>query len=51
MIKLHLKVYPFADEKLEFQYHGTSKMYARNGFVEIADLEYVKIMQKKLSRP
>lgn len=44
-----VEVYPFADEKLEFQYHGTSKMYKRSGFVEIADLKYVKVMQKNLS--
>ena len=43
-----IEVYPFADEKLEFQYHGTSKMYERNGFTEVADLKYVKVMQKRL---
>lgn len=45
-----VEVYPFADEKFEFQYHGTSKMYERSGFLEIADLKYVKVMQKNLSR-
>lgn len=40
--------YPFADEKFEFQYHGTAKMYERCGFAEVADLKYVKIMRKRL---
>lgn len=44
-----VEVYPFADEKFEFQYHGTSKMYERSGFLEISDLKYVKVMQKNLS--
>lgn len=44
----YLEAYPFADEKFEFQYHGTSKMYERSGFAEAADLKYVKVMQKKL---
>ena len=44
-----VEVYPFADEKFEFQYHGTAKMYERNGFLEIADLKYVKVMQKNLT--
>lgn len=44
----YVEVYPFADEKFEFQYHGTVKMYEKNGFVEVADLKYVKVMQKKL---
>lgn len=38
-----------SEKKLEFQYHGTSKMYERSGFVEIADLKFVKVMQKDLS--
>lgn len=45
-----VEVYPFADEKFEFQYHGTAKMYECSGFLEIADLKYVKVMQKNLSR-
>ena len=40
--------YPVSDEAFEFQYHGTIGMYKRNGFVEAADLKYVKVMQKKL---
>lgn len=43
-----IEVYPFADEKFEFQYHGTSKMYERSGFQEIADLKYVKVMRRML---
>lgn len=44
----YVEGYPFADEKFEFQYHGTVKMYEKNGFTEAADLKYVKVMQKKL---
>lgn len=44
----YIEAYPFADEKLEFQYHGTAGMYERSGFVEKADLKFVKVMQKKL---
>lgn len=43
-----VEVYPFADERLEFQYHGTIKMYEQSGFTETADLKYVKVMQKRL---
>ena len=43
-----IEAYPFADERFEFQYHGGSKMYEKSGFVETADLKYVKLMQKKL---
>ncbi len=45
-----IEVYPFVDKQFEFQYHGTYGMYVRNGFTEIADLQYVKVMQKKLER-
>lgn len=44
----YIEVYPFADEKFEFQYHGTCRMYERNGFTEAADLKYVKVMRKNL---
>lgn len=44
----YMEAYPFADGKFEFQYHGTIGMYVRSGFTEIADLKYVKIMQKDL---
>lgn len=43
-----VEAYPFADEKFEFQYHGTVNMYERNGFAEAADLKYVKLMRKSL---
>ncbi|MDE7250797.1 MAG: GNAT family N-acetyltransferase [Lachnospiraceae bacterium] len=43
-----IEAYPFADERFEFQYHGGSKMYEQSGFTEVADLKYVKVMQKKL---
>lgn len=42
-----VEAYPFADKKLEFQYHGTSGMYERNGFREAADLKYVKVMRRE----
>ena len=42
-----VEAYPFADEAYAFQYHGTAQMYEKNGFCEIADLKYVKVMQKK----
>ena len=44
----YVEAYPFADDQLEFQYHGTSGMYERNGFKEAADLQYVKVMRKEL---
>ena len=44
-----VEAYPLADETLEFQYHGTSKMYERGGFVEISDLKFVKVMRKDLT--
>lgn len=44
----YIEAYPFADEKFEFPYHGTFKMYERNGFAEAANLEYVKVMRKIL---
>ena len=44
----YVEAYPFADDQLEFQYHGTSGMYGRNGFKEAADLQYVKVMRKEL---
>lgn len=44
-----VEAYPFADKQFEFQYHGTIRMYERNGFAEIADLKYVKVMCKKLN--
>lgn len=43
-----VEAYPFADEKFEFQYHGTSNMYERSGFAQTADLKYVKVMRKRL---
>jgi len=32
-----VEAYPFADAGMEFQFHGTAKMYERNGFEKIAD--------------
>lgn len=43
-----VEAYPFADKDLGYQYYGTAKMYERNGFIEVADLKYVKVMQKNL---
>lgn len=44
----YIEAYPFADSNLGFQYHGTSKMYERNGFVEVRGLEFINVMQKRL---
>lgn len=44
-----MEAYPFADGKFEFQYHGTIQMYEKNGFEEIANLQYVKVMRKRLN--
>lgn len=43
-----LEAYPFGDEKFAFQYHGTAHMCARSGFSEAADLQYAKVMRKRL---
>lgn len=43
-----VEAYPFSDNQYDYQYHGTAGMYARNGFSQIADLNYVKVMQKTL---
>lgn len=43
-----IEAYPFSDKKYEYQYHGTFGMYERNGFFEIADLNYVKVVRKNL---
>lgn len=43
-----VEVYPFGDESFEFQYHGTLGMYRRNGFEKMADLGYVRVLQKRL---
>ncbi len=46
----YVEAYPFGDKEFPYQYHGTAKMYKQNGFLEVADLKYVKVMQKKLSQ-
>lgn len=43
-----VEAYPFADEGYEFPYHGTIRMYEHNGFTEGADLQFVKVMRKRL---
>lgn len=43
-----VEAYPFADKKLEFQYHGTFGMYEKCGFVQAVDLNFVKVMRKEL---
>lgn len=40
--------YPFADKNFEFQYHGSSKMYERNGFAKVADIPFINVMRKSL---
>lgn len=44
-----VEAYPFSDKQFEYLYHGTSGMYGRNGFVEIADLGFVKVVRRNLS--
>lgn len=43
-----VEAYPFADRGFAYQYHGSVGMYARNGFLEIADLVQVKVMRRYL---
>lgn len=44
----YVEAYPFGDSNMEFQFHGTSTMYEKNGFHQVADFEFVKVMTKKL---
>lgn len=43
-----VEVYPFADEAFEFQYHGPVRLYEKSGFAQASDLNYVKVMRKRL---
>ena len=43
-----VEAYPFSDENMEFQFHGTIKMYRTNGFEENADLQFIKVMNRRL---
>lgn len=44
-----VEAYPFADGSFEYQYHGTSGMYERCGFEQVADLNFVKVMRKSMN--
>jgi len=41
-----IEAYPFADANMEFQFHGTIKMYLKNGYSQIADFQFIKVMEK-----
>ena len=43
-----MEAYPFGDENFAFQFHGTTKMYLKNGFNQVADFGFVHVMEKKL---
>lgn len=43
-----VEAYPFADVNMEFQFHGTTKMYLKNGFTKAADLQFINIMRKTI---
>lgn len=43
-----VEAYPFSDVNMEFQFHGTAKMYQRNGFVKVADLKFVDVVEREL---
>lgn len=43
-----VEAYPFKDENMEFQFHGTIKMYRNNGFEQNADLQFIKVMSIRL---
>lgn len=44
----YLEAYPFSDQSLDFQFHGSRHMYEEKGFEEVGDLQYMKIMRKKI---
>ena len=44
----YVEAYPFGDENFAFQFHGTTKMYLKNGFNQVADFGFVHVMEKKL---
>ena len=43
-----VEAYPFTDANMEFQFHGTTKMYLNNGFRKVADLQFISVMEKEI---
>ena len=43
-----VEAYPFSDSKMEFQFHGTTKMYLNNGFSKAADFQFMNVLTKEL---
>ncbi|SET54953.1 Acetyltransferase (GNAT) family protein [[Clostridium] polysaccharolyticum] len=44
----YVEAYPFTDVNFGFQFHGTRRMYEKSGFVEVQDLKFINVMNKKL---
>lgn len=44
----YVEAYPFSDANMEFQFHGTAKMYQNNGFVKVADMQFISVVERKL---
>lgn len=44
----YMEAYPFADLAYDYQYRGPYKLYSDMGFIEVADLQYVKVLRKRL---
>jgi len=47
---LRVEAYPFSDTNMEFQFHGTKKMYMKNGFSEIADFQFMNLVEKGIEK-
>lgn len=45
---LRVEAYPFSDTNMEYQYHGTVNMYKNHGFTQIADLQFLNVMEKEI---
>ena len=43
-----VEAYPLSDTNSEFQYHGTLRMYEKNGFKKNADFQFVNRVVKEL---
>ncbi|MCQ2445757.1 MAG: GNAT family N-acetyltransferase [Clostridia bacterium] len=43
-----VEAYPFSDVSLQYQFHGTEKMYLNNGFSKLADFGLMNVVAKDL---
>ena len=43
-----IEAYPFSDVNMEFQFHGTTKMYLNHGFTNMEDLQFINVMARIL---